>query len=245
MAYVWAHRGASAYAPENTLEAFRLANEMHADGIELDVHLSRDGEVVVGHDETVKRVTGGACEKRLYDMTLEEMQTIDVCNGKEAYKGARIPTLRQVLEFLKTNEMFLNIELKTTDIFYPDLEKKTVALVHEYGLQDRVIYSSFNHYSLMLAREADPDCKIAPLYSEGMYEPHAYALHLKANAIHPHFRTLLIPGTAEGCLANGIDINPWTVDGEENMRWLLSIGCNALITNVPDVARKVVDAFGK
>ena len=242
MAYVWAHRGASAYAPENTLEAFRLANEMHADGIELDVHLSKDGEVVVGHDETVKRTTLGACDKRLCDMTVEEMQQLDVYNGKEEYRGARIPTLRQVLEFLKTNDMYLNIELKTTDIFYPGLEEKTVALVHEYGLADRVIYSSFNHYSLMLARKADPDCKIGLLYSEGMYEPHAYAQHLNATAIHPHFRTLLIPGSTEGCVKNGILINPWTVDDEETMRWLLSIGCNALISNVPDVARKVVDA---
>ena len=59
MAYVWAHRGASAYAPENTMEAFRLAEQMHADGIELDVHLTRDGAIVVTHDENVKRVTGG------------------------------------------------------------------------------------------------------------------------------------------------------------------------------------------
>lgn len=243
MAFVWAHRGASAYAPENTLEAFRLANEMHADGIELDVHLSKDGEVVVGHDESVKRVTLGAVDKRLVDMMVEEMQQIDVWNGKEGYHGAHVPTLREVLEFLKTNDMFLNIELKTTDIFYEGIEKKTVALVHEYGLADRVIYSSFNHYSLMLAREADPDCQIAPLYSEGMFEPHTYALHLKANAIHPHFLTLLIPGTAEGCHANGIKINPWTVDDEEKMRWLISIGCNALITNRPDVGRKVVDAM--
>lgn len=240
MAYVWAHRGASAYAPENTMEAFRLANEMHADGIELDVHLSKDGVIVVGHDENVKRVTGGV-NKRLYDMTVEEMKQLDVSNGIEGFKDTRIPTLREVLEFLKGNELYLNIELKTTDILYPDLEKMTVELVHEYGLQDRVIYSSFNHYSLMLARKYDPACKIGLLYADGMVDPHVYAVHLKADAIHPHMMAMMIPGAAEGCLKNGVQINPWTVDDPKHMAWLLSIGCNALITNRPDVARKVVD----
>lgn len=240
MAFVWAHRGASGYAPENTLEAFRLANEMHADGIELDVHLSKDGEIVVSHDENVKRVTGGV-DKRIVDMTMEEILMLDVSNGKEGYHNTRIPTLRQVLEFLKGNDLFLNIEIKTTDILYPDIERRTVEMVHEYGLEDRVIYSSFNHYSLMLARKADPNCKIGLLYTEALVDPHVYAQHLKADAIHPFFRTLLVPGAAQGCVEHGVQINPWTVNDEESMRWLLSIGCNALITNYPDVARKIVD----
>lgn len=240
MAYVWAHRGASGYAPENTLEAFKLANEMHADGIELDVHLSKDGEIVVIHDENVKRVTGGV-DKRIVEMTLAQIQQLDVSNGIPGCQNTRIPTLRQVLEFLRTNELFLNIELKTTDILYPDIERKTVEMVHEYGLENRVIYSSFNHYSLMLARKADPNCKIGLLYADGMVDPHVYALHLKADAIHPHQMAMMIPGAAQGCIDNGIQINPWTVNDEKSMRWLLSIGCNALITNYPDIARKVVD----
>ena len=240
MAYVWAHRGASAYAPENTMEAFRLAEEMHADGIELDVHLTRDGAIVVTHDENVKRVTGGV-DKCIADMTLSEVRQLDVCNGMEAYRGARIPELAEVLEFLKTNRMTLNIEIKTTDNLYPGIERKTVELVHAYGLQDRVIYSSFNHYSLMLARKADPACRIGLLYSEAMVDPDVYAKHLGANAIHPYDLTLLVPNAAKRCVEAGIDINPWTVNDEKTMRWLLSLGCNALITNHPDIARRVVD----
>lgn len=240
MAYVWAHRGASAYAPENTMEAFRLAEQMHADGIELDVHLTRDGAIVVTHDENVKRVTGGV-DKCIADMTLEEAKQLDVCNGMEAYRGARIPELAEVLEFLKTNRMTLNIEIKTTDNLYPGIECRTVELVHAYGLQDRVIYSSFNHYSLMLARKADPACRIGLLYSEAMVDPDVYAKHLGANAIHPYDLTLLVPNAAKRCVEAGIDINPWTVNDEKTMRWLLSLGCNALITNCPDVARRVVD----
>lgn len=240
MAYVWAHRGASAYAPENTMEAFRLAEEMHADGIELDVHMTRDGYIVVTHDENVKRVTGGV-DRNIADMTLAEVRQLDVCNGMEAYRGARIPLLSEVLEFLTTNHMTLNIEIKTTDNLYPGIEGLTVQMVHQYGLQDRVIYSSFNHYSLMLARKADPSCRIGLLYSEAMVDPDVYAKHLHANAIHPYDLTLMVPGAANRCIEAGIEINPWTVNDEKTMRWLLSLGCNALITNHPDIARRVVD----
>lgn len=244
MASVWAHRGASGYAPENTMEAFRLALDMGADGLELDVHLSRDGEIVVTHDENVRRVTGGV-DREIRDMTLSEIRQLDVCNGMERYRGARIPTLSEVLDFLKTNSLFLNIELKTGEVLYEGIERKTVEMVHAYGLQDRVIYSSFNHYSLMLARQADPKARIGLLYSEAMVDPHVYAMHLGANAIHPYDLTLLVPHTVENCLRNGIEVNPWTVNEEKNMRWLLSLGCNALITNVPDVARRVVDEMAK
>lgn len=240
MAKVWAHRGASAYAPENTMEAFRLAAEMRADGIELDVHLTKDGYIVVTHDENVKRVTGGV-DRFIADMTLEEVKQLDVCNGMDAYRSARIPELAEVLEFLTTNEMTLNIEIKTTDNLYPGIEGLTVQMVRAYGLQDRVIYSSFNHYSLVLARVADPGCRVGLLYSEAMVDPDVYAKHLNANAIHPYVPTLLVPGAAKRCIEAGIEINPWTVNDEKNMRWLLSLGCHALITNYPDLARRVVD----
>ena len=233
MAKVWAHRGASAYAPENTMEAFRLAAEMRADGIELDVHLTKDGYIVVTHDENVKRVTGGV-DRFIADMTLEEVKQLDVCNGMDAYRGARIPELAEVLEFLTTNEMTLNIEIKTTDNLYPGIEGLTVQMVRAYGLQDRVIYSSFNHYSLVLARVADPGCRVGLLYSEAMVDPDVYAKH-------PYAPTLLVPGAAKRCIEAGIEINPWTVNDEKNMRWLLSLGCHALITNYPDLARRVVD----
>lgn len=241
MAKVWAHRGASAYAPENTMEAFRLAEKMGADGFELDVHLSLDGELVVTHDENVRRVTGGV-DRMVGEMTLKELKALDVSCGKAEYAGARIPTLEEVLAFLKTNGLFLNIEIKSGVVHYEGLEQKTVEMVRAFGLADRVLYSSFNHYSLMLARKADPNARIGLLYSEAMVDPHVYALHLGADAIHPHERALLVPGAAENCLRNGIAINPWTVDDPARMASLQALGCGALITNVPDVARRVVDA---
>ena len=239
MTAVWAHRGASASAPENTMEAFRLAQQMGADGIELDVHLTRDGKILVTHDENARRVSGA--DVFVGDLTLQEAQALDACNGMESYAGARMPELAEVLEFLKGNEMTLNIELKTGERLYPGLEEKTVRLVRDFGLSQRVIYSSFNHYSLVLARRADENARIGLLYSEALVDPAVYARHLRADAIHPEFRTLAVPGAVEGCQAAGVRIHPWTVNREEDMRRLCRLRCEAIITNYPDIARRVAD----
>ena len=111
MTKIFAHRGASAYAPENTMEAFHLAAKQGADGIELDVHVTKDGEVVVTHDEKIDRVSNGSGFVK--DMTLRELKRLSFHNHMESYVGAGIPTLREVLEFVKTTTMAVNIELKT------------------------------------------------------------------------------------------------------------------------------------
>ena len=146
MTKVFAHRGASGYAPENTLEAFALAGEQGAQGIELDVQLTKDGEVVVIHDETIDRVSTGKGAVR--DYTLEELRRFSFHNHKKEYEGVQIPTLREVLEQVKPGGMEVNIELKTGIYWYPGLEEKTVELVKAAGMENRVIYSSFNHYSV-------------------------------------------------------------------------------------------------
>ena len=132
MTYVWAHRGASGYAPENTLEAFALADKMKADGIELDVHLSKDDEIIVTHDENVQRVTCGV-DAMVKDLTLAELKKLDVYNGIEGYRNVRIPTLPEVLDFLKTNNLYLNIELKTGIVLYDGIEQKTIDAVRAAG----------------------------------------------------------------------------------------------------------------
>ncbi len=143
MTKIFAHRGASAYAPENTVEAFALAMEQGADGIELDVQMTKDGQVVVIHDETIDRVSDGTGAVR--DYTLEELKKFHFSNHMENYENAAIPTLKEVLDLIKSSNMLLNIELKTGIYWYPNLEEKTMELVKEAGMEDRVIYSSFNH----------------------------------------------------------------------------------------------------
>ena len=122
-AKIFAHRGASGYAPENTLEAFALAQQQGADGIELDVQLSKDGVPVVFHDESLKRVSGHA--GMIKDFTLEELKRIPVSNGFAQYPEARIPTLEEALNLVKPGSMEINIELKTGIFWYPEIEEKT------------------------------------------------------------------------------------------------------------------------
>ena len=122
--YIFGHRGASAYAPENTLEAFELAAKMGAHGVELDVHICRSGELVVTHDETVERVSEG--EGRVADMTLSELKALHFNRTHPEYKDARIPTLQEVFRLLRPTGMRINIELKNSQIDYPELEKRVL-----------------------------------------------------------------------------------------------------------------------
>lgn len=238
---IWAHRGASAYAPENTLEAFMLAHRMQADGIELDIHMTKDGQIVVAHDETVERCSNGL--GRIIDLTLEELKSLDFSHGINGYSGIRIPTLKEVLSFMKGNALFLNIEIKSGLVQYEGIEQKTVELVKKMGMENRVIYSSFNHYSLILLRRYEPAARIGLLYSEAMVDPHVYAQHLKANAIHPYFPTLMVPGALEGCRTRGIQVHPWTVNEPEHILWMLKENVDAIITNNPDVAYKIRESI--
>lgn len=231
---IWAHRGASAYAPENTMEAFILAHKMGADGIELDIHLSKDGQLVVAHDETVDRCSNG--KGYIIDKTLRELLELDFSNGKDSYSNTRIPTLEQVLELIKSSGLYLNIEIKNGIVIYEGIEEKTLKLVSDMGLEDKVIYSSFNHYSLSIIKKLNPKALIGLLYSEAMVDPYVYAKHLGAEAIHPYYKTLMIPGTIENCKKHGIKIHTWTVDERDHIIWLLKGKVDAVITNRPDLA---------
>lgn len=240
---VWAHRGASAYAPENTMESFELAHKMGADGFEIDVHFSKDGRLIVAHDETVDRVSNGT--GRIVDKTYQELLQLDFSNGKQGYTNTKVPTLEQVLDFAKETGMELNIELKTGIVLYEGIEKATLDMVKAFGVEEQLIYSSFNHYSLMLARQVDPSCKIGLLYQEAMIDPAEYAKRIGANAIHPFYMTLMVPGAVAGCKKNGILIHPWTVDSEIAIRSMIHAQVDAIITNKPDVCLRLVDEKAK
>lgn len=238
MSIVLAHRGASGYAPENTLEAFKLAMEMGADGFELDVHLSADGELIVIHDETVDRTTNG--KGYVKDMTLAQLKQLDACKDMEAYRGARIPTLGQVYDLIKDTHHMVNVEIKTDNIFYKDIEKKCLELEQEKGMQGRILYSSFNHYTAVELKHLAPDAKVGLLYEEELYHPWEYAKSLDMDAIHPPKKNVYIPGLVEGALAAGIAVNVWTVNDEDTMKECLKYGIG-IITNYPDIALRLRD----
>lgn len=237
MTKIFAHRGASGYAPENTLEAFRLAMEQGADGIELDVHLSKDGQVVVIHDEIIDRVSNG--QGAVKDYTLEELRKFSFSNHMENYENAKIPTLKEVLELLKPSNLELNIELKTGIYWYPGLEEKTMKLVKEAGMEQRVIYSSFNHYSVQKILELDSHAECAYLYGDVFLNMVQYAKKTGVGGLHPAVYHLKMANFLEEYQKSGLKIRVWTVNKEENMEAFIKAGLEAIITNYPDKALEI------
>ena len=238
MSLVYAHRGASAYAPENTLEAFRLAMEMGADGFELDVHLSADGQLVVIHDETVDRTTNGTGLVR--EMTLAQLRALDASNGMQEYRGARIPTLEEVYQLVRDTHHIVNVEIKTDEYFYPGIEAACLELTRKMGMMDRVIFSSFNHFSLLTLRAMAPEAKLGMLYADVLVNAWDYAGTLNVDYLHPMKMNLYTPDFAAGARNAGFGVNLWTVNDPETMQLCHDQGVH-IITNNPDIAIRLRD----
>jgi len=215
------------------MSAFELAAEMKADGIELDVQLTQDGEVVVMHDETVDRVFMGSGAVK--DFTYAQLRAMKSKNAPSDTK-AYMPTLWEVLEYCAPLGIRLNIELKTSIELYPGIEQKVVDLVMRSGMKDKVLYSSFNHLSLLKVKEHSPDVRIGLLYSGIMADPWAYALSIGADAIHPAKNSLQVPDLIQNCHQHGIAVNVWTIDEPELMHICIANGADGIITNRPDIA---------
>lgn len=243
MTEVIAHRGYSAKFPENTMKAFREAEYANADGIELDVQLSKDGEVVVIHDERLNRTTSG--KGYVKDFTLEELKKFDAgMLFPELLEKQTIPTLKEVLTWLKTNSLTCNIELKNGVFRYEGMEEKVIQLVREYNLSDRIVLSSFNHYSIVCCYRYAPEIEIAPLLSDGLYMPWVYAASIQAKGYHPHY--LAAPNEVIApSLESKIAVRPYTVNKEEEMERLFKIKCSAFITDHPTKAIELRKKYKK
>lgn len=228
---VIAHRGASSEAPENTLAAFNRGLETGADGFEFDVHMSRDGELVVIHDETVTRTTSGSGWVK--DMTFSELTTLDAGSWFDLrFKRERIPTLKQVLELIADRSKLINIELKSGIVIYPDIEHKVIEVLGEFNVLDKTIISSFNHYSLRIVKGVEPKARTGILYMEGLVEPWIYAGRVPADALHPAFY-LVTPEIVRSAHDAGLSVNVWTVDNADDMKRMVALGVDAVITNCP------------
>ena len=235
--FIWAHRGASGSAPENTLVAFQRAIDLGAEGIELDVQLTKDDVIVVCHDETIDRTSDGT--GWLKDYTLEELRSFDFNQQFQEYGPQTIPTMKEVLALIKPTNLVIDIELKTSIIYYPQLEEKIVALVKEFGMEDRVNYSSFNHYSCVHVHEIDPNAEVGFLYWDAPIDFPLYAKKHGANAMNPAYANLYLPNTLEQAKEAGLNIYVWDVLTKEQMLKCKEMGVTAIITNYPEIAHEV------
>jgi len=233
MTLIFAHRGSSHTHPENTMIAFYQAQRVGTDGIELDVQLSKDGEVVVIHDFTVNRTTNGT--GKVEELTLKELKRL---NAGKKHLHQEIPTLREVFEWLQSNSLVCNVEIKKNHNKHQILEEKVIQLIHQFELQDRIIISSFNHYSIVYCYRLAPDIQLAPLLMEGIYMPWVYAKAIHAEGIHPHYKACP-PENVQMIQSNGVAVRPFTVNKESTMKQYFQANVSAIITDFPEKAIKI------
>lgn len=237
---IYGHRGCMGTFPENTLLGFRQAIRQGVDGLELDVQLTKDGEVVVIHDETLERTTDGT--GFVNELTLQEIKQYSA-GVKFAYfrnydpavwDAERVPTLREVLELLAPYPIELNIELKTNLFKYDGIEEKVLALVNEYGKGLNVIYSSFHLPTIIRIKQLDPNAKIAWLLDQQISHPLDYVHSLKLEALHVSKRIAFSDMLSLKDLVEKLRI--WTVNEQEEVKQLMDLGVQAIMTDFPEEA---------
>lgn len=223
---VWAHRGASAAAPENTMAAFSLAERMGATGIELDAQRCATGEVVVFHDATLGRTAGRV--GRVTETPWSELRSLD------AGASERIPLLADVLAH---TSLLVNVELKCDDADDRGLTAAAARVIRDAGAEERVLFSSFNPFCLLRARALLPRVPRAHLFEVESRFPLRgawVAPALGAAALHPE-ASLVTRASMRRWTALGYRVAPWTVDDPADARRLAALGCAGIFTNVPDV----------
>lgn len=241
-----AHRGASAYYPENTMIAFEKAVEMKAEMIELDVALSKDGIPIVFHDAQLNQHTNG--DGYLSAFTLDELKELDAGSWFDPkYSNQQIPTLKEVLQFAQ-DTIALNIEIKSeavSDSIDGGIEKKVVELVSEFDMQNHVLFSSFDYRTLLHFKELAPKIPVALLYNKAQSNyllPNQLVKKYKVDAFNCSYRQL-----SRGWIANlneyRIPSFIYTVNSKKRMQKLIEAGVNGIFTDKPDLLRNVVEQY--
>jgi glycerophosphoryl diester phosphodiesterase len=237
-----AHRGASAYFPENTLPAFEGAIAMGADMVELDVQLTSDKEVVVFHDEKISRCTDG--RGKIAYHTLAELKKMDAGSWYDKkFQNTRIPSLAEALSVCK-NKIAVNIEIKTeavSKMFFGGIEEKCLKIVEQAGMREHVVFSSFDPRAIMHLKQIDNTLTVAVLFEKKRYGsklPSDIIESLGADAFNCSNAEFNKKWLANFKL-NNIPVNIYTVNDAKNMRRFLKIGVSGIFTNKPDILKRV------
>ena len=237
---IFAHRGASAYAPENTLASFSLALKYGAPAIELDVKLTADQQVIVIHDQTVNRTTDGQGDVR--NLSLRQVKELDAGIKKgEQFRGEPIPTLAEVFETVGKS-LFINVELTNYATGSDSLVDEVVKLVRHYQLEERVMFSSFNPLNLRRARKLLPQTPVGMLAMEGgagLLARGFVGRWASPKIIHPYLNDV-----DQGFMTHQKNlrrrVHVWTVNAPEDMRKVFELGVDGIFTDDPILALQIL-----
>ncbi|MBJ8096716.1 glycerophosphodiester phosphodiesterase [Bacillus cereus group sp. N11] len=244
-----AHRGASAYAPEHTIAAYKLGQQLKGDYIEIDLKMTKDGHLLAMHDETVNRTTNG--KGLVKEHTLEEMKQLNVGSffnekypnfAKKEFENAKVPTLKEIIEMFGHNANYY-IETKSPDE-YPGMEEKLLEIVKYYQISDKVIIQSFSEESLQKIHSLHANIPLVQLLS--------YKKAVQLNELEiEKYKTYCIglgmnykdidSAYVKKIKKHGLEVHPFTVDNEKDMKKLLSWGVDGMFTNYPDRLHSILD----
>ncbi|ARC28053.1 glycerophosphodiester phosphodiesterase [Bacillus toyonensis] len=244
-----AHRGASAYAPEHTIAAYKLGQQLKGDYIEIDLQMTKDGHLLAMHDETVNRTTNG--KGLVKEHTLEEMKQLNVGSffnekypnlAKKEFENAKVPKLKEIIEMFGHNANYY-IETKSPDE-YPGMEEKLLEIIKYYQISDKVIIQSFSEESLQKIHSLHANIPLVQLLS--------YQKSVQLNELEiEKYKTYCIglgmnykyidSAYVKKIKKHGLEVHPFTVDNEKDMKKLLSWGVDGMFTNYPDRLHSILD----
>jgi glycerophosphoryl diester phosphodiesterase len=236
------HRGALGYAPENTMASFEKGVECGADLLELDVHLTADGELAVIHDDDVSRTTDGRGAVRT--MTLAELWRLDAGGWfNERYRGERMPSLADVLAWARSRVELL-VEIKGGPLPAPGIEEKVVAAVRAHRMLDHVMVISFHHESVKRVKELEPSLATGILYSARLVDTVGAARAARADSVRPGW-AYWTAELVEEVHAAGLVAHAWNANDEARMEYLVKLGVDSVGTDYPDRLRHYLDRTGR
>jgi glycerophosphoryl diester phosphodiesterase len=233
---IWGHRGAYHFAPENTLTAFQIAADMGADGVEFDIQMTRDGEIVIIHDEKIDRTSTE--HGYVKDFSLSELKKINF-NKRGITQPAFIemPTLAETFELLRSTNLKINVELKTSIVFYEGIERKAFELAVKYDLLDRIVWSSFNHYSVQKIKELEPAAETGLLCGGGILITGEQCEKVEASALHLQMHQLKYPELIEDCRKRGVKVRVYTVNEPDDFKFCAEQNVDGVFTNRIDLCK--------
>ncbi len=228
------HRGGSGYAPENTLASMKKAIELGADMSELDVQETADGKLIILHDKSLKRTTG--VDKNIWETNYTELNGLDAGSWfSEKYKNEPVPTLQQVIDLIK-GKMKLNIELKTNG-HEKKLAERTLKLVEDNDFLDQVIFTSFKFAEINKVRELNKKAKVGYLFSKIPKDVDVFNADI--DLLSAYYK-IVDADFMKKAKAAGKEVAVWTVNKPEDMKRMIALGVDAIITNYPDVLIKLL-----